>query len=293
MHDRDETYSYECRFLSDEHFDLVHEKFLEAFSDYFIPFSLSKEQFQNHIILNAVQLSSSIGCLAQGELVGFSLNGFGEWNGRRTVYDAGTGVVPSFRRRGLSRRMFETMIPVFQDRGYEQFLLEVITQNEPAIKLYESLGFSITRKLLLLECGDRGRIPAVWTDGPEIRETELPDLASLEKLWDGSTSWQNSVDALARSRSFKTILGAFHGEELVGYIVYSKPFGRVAQMAVSPEHRNQGIGAKLVAAMNERTPAEHKLQVINLDSDIEDAVGLFGNLGFKERLAQYEMIRAL
>ena len=293
MHDPGETSTYDCRFLSDGLFDLLHEKFLEAFSDYFIPFSLSKEQFQNHLLLNAVALESSIGCFVDGEMVGFSMNGFGDWNGRRTVYDAGTGVVPAFRRRGLSRRMFETMIPIFEERGYTQFLLEVITQNEPAVNLYESLGFGITRKLLLLECGDRSNIPAVWADGPEIRETEVPDLATLEKLWDGSTSWQNSIEALARSRQFKTTLGAFDRDELVGYIVYSKPFGRVAQMAVSPEHRNKGIGAKLVAAMNERTPAEHKLQVINLDSEIEDAVSLFKNLGFQERLAQYEMLREL
>jgi ribosomal protein S18 acetylase RimI-like enzyme len=293
MHDSDETYSYECRFLSADHFDVLHEKFLAAFADYFIPFSLSPDQFRGHVLLNAVDLGASVGCFVRDAMVGFSLNGIGQWNGRRTIYNAGTGVVPAFRRRGVSRRMFETMIPVFRERGFEQFLLEVITQNEPAIRLYESLGFRRTRKLLLLECADRGRIPALSSDGPEIRETDLPDLAALEKLWDGSTSWQNSVDAIHRSRRSKTILGAFFGDELAGYIVYSIAFGRVAQLAVSPSHRNKGVGARLIAAMNERTPPDRKLQVINLDGDIADAVNLFRSVGFEEVLAQYEMLLEL
>lgn len=293
MHDQDETYTYECRFLSESDFDLLHEKFLEAFSDYFIPFSLSKDQFRNHILLNAVDLESSIGCFARGEMVGFSLNGLGEWNGRATVYDAGTGVVPAFRRRGVSRRMFEIMIPHFKDRGCARFLLEVITQNYPAVQLYERLGFRKTRKLLLLECADRSRIPPPTDDGPEIREIDVPDFASLQKLWDGGTSWQNSADAITRGRHSKSILGAFDAGACVGYIAYSNPFGRIAQLAVAPDRRNRGIATRLVAEMHRRTPADANLQVINLDSDISEAVSFFKNLGFEERVAQFEMIREL
>src|SRR5215212_8168194 len=106
MHDADETYTYQCAFLSGSAFDLLHDKFIEAFSDYFIPFSLSKDQFRNHLLINAVDLDQSVGCFVHGTMVGFSLNGLGEWSGRQTVYDAGTGVVPGFRRRGVSRRMF-------------------------------------------------------------------------------------------------------------------------------------------------------------------------------------------
>jgi ribosomal protein S18 acetylase RimI-like enzyme len=293
MHDHDETYTYECRFLSPEHFDLLHEKFLEAFADYFIPFSLSKDLFRSHIVINAVDLASSMGCFVRGEMVGFSLNGLGEWKGRYTVYDAGTGGVPGFRRRGVSRRMFEAMIPHFKDRGCEQFLLEVITQNEPAIRLYEKLGFRKTRKLLLLECSDRTRLPAASANGPSIREIDVPDLASLQKLWDGSTSWQNSVEAIARSPQTKTILGAFDGEECVGYIAYSRTFGRIAQLAVAPERRHQGIASRLVAEMNAGTPDDKHLQVINLDSNIAEAVRFFTGLGFLEKLAQFEMVRDL
>ncbi len=76
-----ETPSFTCRFLNENHFDLVLEKFLEAFSDYPHRFDFDAVRFRNHINLNAVDLDRSVGCFANGEMVGFTLNGFGDWNG--------------------------------------------------------------------------------------------------------------------------------------------------------------------------------------------------------------------
>src|SRR5687768_14307702 len=126
MPETNKTSRFDCRFLGPEYLPILHSKFIEAFSDYDFPFQLTEDQFRNHINLNAVDLSSSVGCFEKGEMIGFSLNGFGTWNSVSTVYDAGTGVIPSFRRRGASRAMFEWMLPEFVERGLAQFLLEVI-----------------------------------------------------------------------------------------------------------------------------------------------------------------------
>ena len=107
MHDRNETSAFDCRFLSEDHFSSLHQKFVEAFSDYSRPFEFNERQFRNHIVLNAVDLSRSVGCFRGDELIGFSLNGFGRWEGKSTVYDAGTAVIPSQRRLGASEAMFE------------------------------------------------------------------------------------------------------------------------------------------------------------------------------------------
>src|SRR4051794_22495716 len=100
MNNLSETASRTCRFLDDSYFDALYTAFIEAFSDYVVPFALTHTQFKNHIILNGVDLDRTVGCFVDDVLVGFSLNGFGDWNGRPTVYDAGTGVRPDHRRRG-------------------------------------------------------------------------------------------------------------------------------------------------------------------------------------------------
>src|ERR1051325_825865 len=105
----DETVSQHCCFLGEEHFAALYATFTEAFSDYVYPFALTESQFRNHLILNGVDLDRTAGCLVGGRLVGFSLNGFGDWNGVSTVYDAGSGVIPSFRRRHICESMFDMM----------------------------------------------------------------------------------------------------------------------------------------------------------------------------------------
>jgi ribosomal protein S18 acetylase RimI-like enzyme len=290
MDNGNETALRQCRFLNDEYFKRLYDAFIEAFSDYVIPFALTETQFRNHLNSTAVDLSRTVGCIEDGRIVGFSLNGFGLWDGITSVYDAGTGVVPRCRRKGVSEAMFEMMLPVFKEEGIRQFLLEVVTTNTAAIDLYEKFGFRPVRDLALLQCD---RTPNLAADPPkniELRAIDTPDWALLTTFWDGTPSWQNSVEAVGRSRDKKTILGAFLKGTCVGYIVFSSRFGRVAQLAVDKEHRTRGIGSALLGAMRAETAEGFSLQVINIDKSLTSAVTFFNNRGYYERLGQFEML---
>lgn len=293
MHGENETPAFECRFLNESYFEVLLEKFCEAFADYERPFELDLPRFRNHINLNAVDLERSVGCFDGDEVVGFSLNGFGKWNGKETVYDAGTGVIPCRRRRGASEGMFNFMVPVFRDAGAEQYLLEVITNNTPAVKLYEKLGFHIERELVFMEAPadlDASTRPNVDV---EIRTMTAADLGRLREMWDARPSWQNSNDAIARSEPLKTIIGAFVDGDCAGYAVYSKGLGRIAQFVVDDRHRKKGVGSRLLTEMQAEMTPDYKMQVINLDTVLTDTVRFFENRGFKQVLAQYEMILPL
>ena len=271
MHTRNETASRECRFLSEAHFDTLYETFTVAFSDYVYPFALTETQFRNHINLNAVDLGRTVGCYDGDLLVGFSLNGFGDWDGRSTFYDAGTGVIPAFRRQGVSEAIFEMMLPLFKTDGFEQCLLEVITSNASAIRLYEKLGFERVRELALMQCD--GKVKSTFSaPKAEIREMDEPDWALFPTFWDGKPSWQNSIVAVDRSSHLKRILGAFDGERCVGYVIFSANFGRVAQMAVDKNYRKRGIGTMLVHELQKRTASGYSLQVINIDKSLTTAM---------------------
>lgn len=290
MNNGNETTSRRCLFLSGDCFSRLYSTFIEAFSDYVFPFALTETQFRNHIILNAVDLERTVGCIEGGKLVGFSLNGFGEWEGKATVYDAGTGVLPAYRRQGISDAMFEMMLPVFAATGVEQFLLEVITSNHRAIRLYDKLGFHAVRELALLQCDSEIKIGHNLQQTAKIRELTDPDWDHLTTFWDGKPSWQNSVAALKRSAALKRILAAFVDGSCVGYIVFSAKFGRVAQIAVDKEQRNKGIGTALVQKMQEQTADGYSLQVINIDKSLSNVMKFFANRGFYERLSQHEMV---
>ena len=293
MDEGNKTALRRCRFLNNDDFSKLYDAFIEAFSDYVIPFALTEAQFRNHINLNAVDLDRTVGCEEGDRLIGFSLNGFGPWNGKLTAYDAGTGVIPSHRRLGISRDMFEMMLPVFTKDGMEQFLLEVIASNFGAIALYESLGFGNVRELALLQRDERIDLEMNLPAGIEVRDIEAPDWSLLTSFWDGTPSWQNSVDAVDRSRSMKRLVGAFDGEKCVGYIIFSSKFGRIAQIAVDGDYRSRGIGAALVLAMQAEMADGFSMQVINIDKGLDSAMSFFRNRGFYERLSQYEMIKPM
>jgi ribosomal protein S18 acetylase RimI-like enzyme len=282
-----------CRFLNEDYFSKLYACFIEAFSDYVIQFALTEPQFRNHIKLNAVDLDRTVGCEEGDRLVGFSLNGFGLWKGKLTAYDAGTGVVPSHRRQGISRDMFEMMLPLFTESGIEQFLLEVITTNSGAIALYENLGFRRVREVAVLERDTPLEVVAEQPAGLVIHDFHDPDWDILTPFWDTRPSWQNSIEAVRRSMANKRILGAFFDEECVGYVVFSSRFGRVAQLAVAPEHRRQGIGTALIRAMQGEMASGFSMQVINIDKSSRSSMDFFNKLGFVERLSQFEMIRPM
>lgn len=293
MDHRNETPTFECRFLDETYFEILLEKFGEAFSDYARPFELDFVRFRNHINLNAVDLSRSVGCFEGDRIIGFSLNGFGEWKGKQTVYDAGTGVIPDRRRLGASEAMFNFMVPIFKEAGAEQFLLEVITHNTPAVNLYKKLGFEIERELLFMEAPASLDNSTQPNSDIEVRRVSAHDLGRLKELWDAGPSWQNSNAAVARSEPLKTILGAFLDGECAGYVVYSTGLGRIAQFVVNNRFRKRGIGSRLLTEMQSELNPGSKMQVINLDKALTDTVQFFENRGFKQVLAQYEMIMPL
>jgi ribosomal protein S18 acetylase RimI-like enzyme len=108
---------------------------------------ISREQFEQRLERDGVRLEASAGAFDRSQMVGFYMNAFGEWQRKRTAYDAGTGVVPAYRRQGVAEELFAFMVPRLKEVSVEQYLLEVLTDNHRAVELYRKLGFAETRRL--------------------------------------------------------------------------------------------------------------------------------------------------
>jgi len=284
------TLNINCRFLTEADFSKLHQTFLESFSDYFVPFQLSEEQLINHIRQNSVDVERCVGAFFEERMVGVTLNGFGTWNGKKTIYDAGTGVIPAFRNQGIGKAIFDFMTPIFQEAGFEQILLEVISHNETAVRLYRKLGFETTRRLLYFE----QKTPFEFVTGNkiEIREISAPDWELFESFLDGKTSWQNSLEAIRKSLR-KTILGAFFEEKCIGYGVLFQNSGIIAQIAVAREFRRSGAASMILHAMQNLVKENKHLRASNVDESLTGAVEFLRQRGFIETLSQLEMIKTL
>lgn len=82
----------------------------------------------------------------------------------------GLGVVPSERRHGVGRALMEAVLEV----APPHVTLEVIEQNEPAIGLYETLGFARTRVLEVWSLPEPPFVEANAVDPSPLGQRDLP-----------------------------------------------------------------------------------------------------------------------
>ncbi len=185
------------RLLSNDDFDSLHECFLLAFSDYEVDMRMSREQFRQRLTRDGVRLDLTAAAFDGERMIGFCMNGFGEWQGKTTAYDGGTAVIPEYRGRGVGKEMLTFVERKLKEAGAFQYLLEVLTSNVPAATLYRKLGFINTRTLAVLRSSTRISAATDFT----IRRVENPDWQLFRTFWDGYPSWQNSTEAVDRISS--------------------------------------------------------------------------------------------
>jgi ribosomal protein S18 acetylase RimI-like enzyme len=274
------------RLLSRADFIPLYECFLEAFVDYQVDMRMSQEQFQQRIIRDGARLEISAGAFDGNRMIGFYINASGMWLEELTAYDAGTGVVPAYRGQGVAKELFAFTVPQLKEASCSQYLLEVLTTNEPAISLYRRLGFTETRRLAVFR---RSEPVQAFGDAGVARRIEKPDWELFKSFWDGYPSWQNSIDAVDRIATDTVGICAYVDARCVGYGIVFKPAASLMQLAVAPTHRRKGIGSRILSALQDEVG--ESLKVNNVDEELKGTMAFFEANGFKLVLEQYEMMR--
>jgi len=276
------------RLLTAADFSSLYECFLVAFSDYQVDMQVSKQQFAQRLARDGVQLEISTAAFDDDRMIAFYINGTGEWQGRQTAYDAGTGVIPDYRRRGVAKELFAFTESKLRERSVSQYLLEVLTTNERAVALYRKLGFEEVRRFAVLR-SQQALEPLDDLADVELRRIEEPDWRLFQSFWDGYPSWQNSIAAAERVPNEMVILGAHVDGRCVGYGVVFSPAPNLMQLAVAPAYRRKGIGSRILRALS----AGETLKVNNIDEELKGTLAFFEANGFKVVLEQFEMSKSI
>lgn len=261
-----------------------------SFSDYIVPFHLTKEMLISKMAAEKLDMDLSVGAFENGQLIGFILQAEKTENGEKVIYNGGTGVVPEGRGKGLVRKMYDFIIPVLKERNASVLLLEVIEGNQKAIRAYENLGFKIMRRLL---CFNGIIHPEEEQASICIRELEDFQCEKFRSFWDIEPSWQGSAYVLDPVPEGFVTLGAYLGENLAGYVIYNPSAKKVHQIAVDPEHRRQGIGTQLFNAVRKRNEGQ-PVSLNNVDEiSVSTSQFLCEKIGLTNWLSQFEMKKAI
>ncbi len=259
------------------------ELFNKAFAEYFVKTELTPEILQDKIESEDIHLDLSIGLFDNEKPVGFMLHGLRNLSGKKIAYNAGTGVLKTYRGQNATVKMYEQQISVLKQNGVSEIELEAIAQNIPAIKSYEKAGFKKTAEL---DCFKGKPLLPKKTTFVTIKEIDNPDLVEFQKLWNWQPSWQNATETLQKPGRFKTF-GAFVDHEFAGYISGSLHRARILQFAVVPEYRNKNIGNALFCYFSDTVDTE--ISVNNINDPTQQTQTFLKKIGLKYVLSQHKM----
>ena len=119
------------------------EIFNAGYEDYYTPFTLDEAAFRYMSTTWDDDLEASRIAVVDGEPAGIcklAIRGDEGWI-------AGIGVGVPHRGSGVGEALMRGVIDEARARGLGRIWLEVLVQNEPAIRLYEKLGFETVRDL--------------------------------------------------------------------------------------------------------------------------------------------------
>jgi len=270
----------------------MHRSFVEAFSNYQVNMKMSREAFEDRMLYKLnINFDLSPAVFSGDKLVGFIFQTINEYEGQLAAYNGGTGVIPGYLGQGLTAKLYDFIMPQLKTEGVEKCVLEVLMDNDQAIKAYTKSGFIKTKTFQCLMLKDGFLKSGLDTS---ISVKEVRDFSIEEYLALGDTK-PSMLDQLAQVKyhlAKETILECRNADEIEGYIIFQPKNGRITQLAVNKKQRRKGIGTALVSRAYLLSESK-KMSILNIESENEGIISFFENLGFSKDLKQFEMVRTL
>lgn len=249
----------------------------KAFAGYFVPLPEEVAFWEAKFQRGRVDYSLSFGAFDQDQLVGFIINGIDQRNSKYTAFNSGTGVLPTHRGEQLVDQLYGFSLPLLKAKGIEHCELEVIQQNDRAIRVYERIGF---QKKRLLHCfGGKYTGPKHAVQIKQIPFTELRKRIGED---DAIHAWDHNHQAVAKGGAFfETYQVTDTAGEYIGYFVINAGHKFLAQFDCATKDIE-----KLFSGVAQLTET---CRMNNIDEKRKDLVQGLQELGFKNTINQYEM----
>lgn len=175
------------RKLSTMSFEDAHALFNRGFEGYSIPMNLKFDQFVDRFGAEGLSTELSVVAFDGDTPIGFVLQGIRKDRGLTISWNGGTGIIPEYRGKRVGFHLMEEAEQVLLEKEVTTATLEALSENAPAIRLYEKLGYQVVDKLVFLsgkgslverlpDLGDYEieRFPAFQAIGSEIFPVIVP-----------------------------------------------------------------------------------------------------------------------
>ncbi len=254
--------------------------FNTGYAGYTIPVQLETDLMQRHIDQNDIDLSASRVAWVDDELVGVALlaqRGTRGWIG-------GLGIASSHRRQGIGRQLMKELLQIAQDKGLSDVQLEVIEGNDGAFKLYESLGFVVTRRLLILQ---GVQLPEVSVNTVVKPATVDAALAHFEAFHTVPNPWQRERESIEKLASTMQAWVASEGDQEVAYVI-GRSTARTIHIVDAACAEGEGATLRALLTYLHRQQPGTSAQFANVGED-DPVWPILSTLGYEISMSQFEM----
>jgi len=257
----------------------------QSFEDYIVPIHMDNAQFLNMLLKDSIDLSASRVLLVEDQPAGIALIARRGWTSRL----AAMGITKDLRGKKAGTWFMGKLINEARERKDRQMVLEVIEQNESAVRLYQNSGFDTVRRLISLIRQDEKQ-EEKQDSKIDLEEVDLREMGRLI-LQHGlpDLPWQLSGETIALmnppTRAYKM------GD---AYIAISNPTGEhvvIWSLLVEPSARGQALGVETL----KNIMTHHSGKTWHVPAIWPEEFGvIFEHAGFKrEDLSQWQMILSL
>jgi ribosomal protein S18 acetylase RimI-like enzyme len=248
-----------------------------GFENYLVPIQFSLSQFLTMVRKDSIDLTSSCILLADGEPSGVALIARRGWTSRL----AAMGISQQMRGRGAGSWFMEKLIDEALERGDHEMVLEVIEQNEAAVRLYQKYGFQTMRRLVGFT-----RTDGIETSTADLQEIDLRTAGSLiSQHGSPDLPWQLSAETIAHlnppARAYRK------GQS---YAVISNPDAEqvvIWSLLVEKDARGNELGVEMLNSI----ATKHAGKTWRVPAILPEELGnTYERAGFeKEHLSQWQM----
>ena len=251
--------------------------FLEAFEGYFVKMPEDPEYYRERWQAAGLKFQLSFGAFYQDQLVGFILHGIDRRDSDLIAFNTGTGVIPEFRGRHIVSNIYSHALPILRSAGITKSKLEVIQQNHTAVKVYQRVGFEITRNYKCFQ-GELATVPSTAS----VDEIEIDDLDWAKIPHQSLQSWDHQKASLIKG-PYHCYQASMDGSTL-GFIALNAAVNHVALCEIITD--NPDDWEHLLAALKTITPLA---RITNVDSSLTEKIEALKKAGLKNTIDQYEM----
>lgn len=275
-----------------------------GFEGYVVNIRFDEQALIKHMARGDISPEYSIIAYYGGKPAGIVLNGIRRIEGKKAAWNGGTGVAKEYRGLGVGKALIEKSLEIYREHQVEIAALEAIEVNQPAIALYEKMGYAITDRLHFYSLSQT--VP----DGYAPEEFPYPiqrgsgrEIARLP-FWRKWTPWQTQLASLPEAES---VIICNEQKEPVGYALFKENFDEngtrtgtvLYQCETVPDVRGRKRIVRCLlshvfrfAESVHRQPEPYSCSTFNLMTD-RDVLEVLEEWGFEKQKGQVWMERAL